>query len=90
MVACEHANEASTPSVVMPAAEPTTTTSSSTQPDAPPPPAPKEVAKPAAAPKPEPKELECKQVGSFQTRAGPRWVCLDKVPERVRVTKDSK
>ena len=77
--ACEHANEPTTPSVVVPAAEPTTTSSSSTAPvEAPP---PKPAAKPVqAAP-------VCEQV-QFQTRAGPRWVC--KEPARVRVVKETK
>ena len=84
IAACEHAPESTTPSVVTPGTEPTTTSTSSTAPVEPPP--PRRVARPAAKPKPEP---ACKQVGSFQTRAGPKWVCDDQ-PARVRVVKEAK
>ena len=76
MAACEHAHESSTPSVVVPASEPTSTSSSRAAPVEAPPAAEAKIVEP-----------ECEKV-QFQTRAGVRWVC--KEPARTRVVKESR
>ncbi len=80
MVACERADESTTPSIILPSeAEPTTTSTSGVQAELPPP-APKPAAAKVEAAPPEPVYEDVQ----LMTRAGPKWIKRPKEPVRVR------